>query len=362
MTDTASRASRTGRATERDPAAAAPCSPLVSLLKSLGVDAGDHECLAPLVGPAPAEPTFTVVVRTQARRPQSLREALKSLSRQTWAAFDVVVTVHAGPEAVASVQTMVSTATTSAEAPPNCRVLPVAVGGTRARPLNAGLDAATGDYVVFLDDDDLAEPRWLSVFARSAGDAAGRIIRARTARQPWATEGTREPQRPRGPVDHIYPATFDLLAHFSYSETPICSIALPRLALAHFGLRFDESLPVCEDWDLLIRSALLLGVHCVDETTSLYRRSDSANSVSQVDQDEWAAQRLKVIDKLASQPFVLDGPSARRLADAHFDYGGPPHRRAADMSVAELLVVAATRPLPRSLKRWWRLRRLGHRA
>ena len=308
-----------------------------SLLRTLGVDPERSEHLAALVRPAPAEPRFTVVVRTQGRRPRGLMEALQSLAAQTWTRFATVVTVHADAEAADRVGAEVGKASASGAAPADCSTLRVDEGGTRARPLNAGLDSADGDYVCFLDDDDLAEPDWLTVFARGAAEAPVQIIRARTARQPWLTEGTDEPRTPAGPVEYVYPAMFDQLAHFAYSETPICSVALPRQALQCLGLRFDEDLDVCEDWDLLVRASLVLGVHCVDEVTSLYRRSDKSNSETEANRQDWYRNRARVIEKLASQPFVLDGACAHRLADAHFDYGGGPSKRLEDIRTRDLL-------------------------
>lgn len=333
---------------------AAP-TPLVNLLRSLGLDPQESEQLAPLVRPAPAAPAFTVIVRTQGRRRRTLLEAVQSLAAQTWTRFDTIVTVHAAPETAAAVETELGAAASSGAAPTDCRILHVGAGGSRAKPLNAGLDAADGDYVCFLDDDDLAEPNWLAVFASGAADGPGQIIRARTARQTWLTEGTAEPRTPAGPVDHIYPATFDQLAHFAYSETPICSVALPRQALKSLGLRFDEHLTVCEDWDLLVRATLVLGVHCVDEVTSLYRRSDSGNSETEANRQEWHRSRAKVIDKLARRPFVLDGPEARRLADAYFEYGGGPSKRLENLRTRDLLAALPGR-LRARLVRTLRLR------
>lgn len=333
---------------------AAP-APLASLLRTLGVDLRDSEHLAPLEGPAPDMATFTVIVRTQGRRRRTLLEALESLAAQTWAHFGTIVTVHASGEVAAAVEAELDAAAASGDTPADCRVLPVDTGGTRARPLNAGLDAADGDYICFLDDDDLAEPNWLSVFAGGAADAPGQIIRARTARQSWLTEGTAEPQTPAGPVEYVYPAAFDQLAHFAYSKTPICSLALPRAALNSLGLRFDEELTVCEDWDLLVRASLLLGVHCVDEVTSLYRRSDTANSETEANRQEWFRNRAKVIDKLSSRPFVLDGAEARRLAEARFEYGGAPSKRLENIRTRDLLAALPGR-LRARLVRTLRLR------
>lgn len=317
---------------------AAP-APIPCLLETLGLDPRESELLAALVRPTPPVPAFTVIVRTQGRRPRALLEAVRSLAAQTWTHFTLVVVVHEAPLAAAEVESDLNAAAAAdtGAVPPDRRVLSAAAGRARGAPLNAGLDAADGDYVCFLDDDDLAETNWLAVFARGASAAPGRIIRARTARQPWLTDGTAEPRTPAGPVDHVYPATFDQLAHFAYSETPICSVALPRRALGSLGLRFDEELTVCEDWDLLVRASLVLGVHCMDEVTSLYRRSDGGNSETEAGRQDWHRNRARVIEKLASRPFVLDGPAARRLADAHFDYGGGPSRRLEDIRTRDLL-------------------------
>lgn len=315
---------------------AAP-APLLRLVQKLGLDPQESEQLATLMRPTPPLPSFTAIVRTQGHRPHSLLEAIGSLAAQTWTHFDMIVVVHEAPHVAARVESELDAAAEAGGAPADFSVLHVGEGGTRTKPLNAGLDAAEGDYVCFLDDDDLAEPNWLAVFAGGAADAPGQIIRARTARQPWLASDTGEPQTPAGPVEYVYPPTFDQLAHLSYSETPICSLALPRAALKSLGLRFDEDLTVCEDWDLLVRASLVLGVHCVAEVTSLYRRCDVGNSETEDNRWYWHRNRTQVIEKLARQPFVLDGPSVRRLADAHFDYGGGPSSRLEHISTRDLL-------------------------
>ena len=91
---------------------AAP-GPLASLLRTSGVDLEESEHLAALVRPAPAEPTFTVVVRTQGRRRRSLMEALQSLAAQTWTRSGTVVAVHGTAEAAAAVEAEVGKAAAS---------------------------------------------------------------------------------------------------------------------------------------------------------------------------------------------------------------------------------------------------------
>ena len=78
--------------------------PLAGLLRTLGVDPQESDHLAPLVRPAPAVPTFTVIVRTQGRRPRTLLEALQSVAAQTWAHSGTIVAVHAGAEVAAALE------------------------------------------------------------------------------------------------------------------------------------------------------------------------------------------------------------------------------------------------------------------
>jgi glycosyltransferase involved in cell wall biosynthesis len=271
------------------------------------------------ISPLPSgTPSFTVIVRTQGTRPGSLAEALASLAAQIHRHFDVLVTVHTDDlEASAQVESIAR----KTVIPKATRFIPVS-GGGRSRPLNVGLAEATGDYVCFLDDDDLAMPDWLAAFARTLSDNPGAVVRSVTQSQAWTTDGGIDPIRAIGPIERPFAAVFDLLAHFSHNETPICSIALPLKLLRSAGIAFDDSLPVYEDWDLLMRVAMLAGVVSIPDETSLYRRLDSGNADTAETVAIWEKAHSKVLDRLSARPLVLPAGDARRLASAHFDIGG----------------------------------------
>ncbi len=105
--------------------------------------------------------SFTVIVRTQGRRPRSLREALDSIAAQTHDHVDTVVVVHGDTAATSDVREQIG-------ARAGVTVVNTTDTG-RGAPLNVGLRAAAGDYVCFLDDDDLAEPNWIAEAATAAG-------------------------------------------------------------------------------------------------------------------------------------------------------------------------------------------------
>ncbi|MEM7140389.1 MAG: glycosyltransferase family A protein [Actinomycetota bacterium] len=279
--------------------------------------------------PAITPATFTVIVRTQGRRPNSLPEALDSIAAQTHAGVDSVVVVHGDADLADEVRAAIGVR-------PDVSVHHTQDEG-RGAPLNAGLRAATGDYVCFLDDDDLAEPTWIEHTAAAAKAAPGTIVRSVTGSQDWQTDGTGEPVRAVGAVEFPFPDTFDLLAHMSRNETPICTVAYPREALAALDLWFDETLAVYEDWELLVRAAMLLGVTSITAVTTLYRRLDHGNADTAATVAEWDRAHAQVIDRLSATPVVLPAGDARRLAGTHFEPGRRSrHERELDELRAEM--------------------------
>ena len=279
---------------------------LNELAASLGIE--------PLVPTTPPRPRFATIVRTQGRRPDSLAEALASLAAQDWTDHETLLVVHhPDPSTAAAVEAGLPDECR----PPGLRVVAVTEGG-RSRPLNVGLAEADADYVCILDDDDYVLEHWLSSFAAAAADAPGTMIRAIALSEPWTSDGGYQPVRATGPRTRVYADTFDLLAHISHNETPPCSVALPLAAMRRFDIRFDEDLPVYEDWDLFMRVAPLCGVTSIDAETSVYRRIDHGNADTEVDERIWHETHARVIDNLSSRPFVVPTGDARRVASAHF--------------------------------------------
>lgn len=279
---------------------------LNELAASLGID--------PLVPTTPPSPRFTTLVRTQGRRPDSLAEALTSIAAQTYRDHETLLLVHDPDPATAERVTaeLPDTAT-----PPDLRVLAV-TDGDRSRPLNVGIGEASGDYACFLDDDDLVTDSWLAEFAAAATAAPGTMIRAIALSEPWSSDGGFQPVRPIGPRSREHADVFDLLAHLSHNETPLCSVALPIEAMRRFDLSFDEELPVYEDWDLFMRVAQICGVTSIDAETSIYRRLDHGNADTEVDEQVWHDTHGRVIDRLSSRPVLVPIGDARRIASAHF--------------------------------------------
>jgi hypothetical protein len=109
-----------------------------------------------------------------------------------------------------------------------------------------------------------------------------------------------------GEIRAQYPERFNLLDHTVQNRTPLMAVAFPRQLFSELGLRFDESLPVCEDWDLLLRSALICGVADAPEATALYRRWDSGDSsLIMHSEREWIDAATSIQAKLDRSPLTL---------------------------------------------------------
>lgn len=270
-----------------------------------------------------SRPFLTVVMRTQGRRPEAFKDSLLCLAGQSTDDFEVIVVTHAaGAEAHAQVESIVAAQPKSFR--DRVSVFSVS-GGLRAKPLNAALEKAAGRYVAFFDDDDLLFGHWVESFARAAERAPGKLVRAVVASQRAAVEMW--PQDQAG-FRHLnwpnaeYPAHFDQFAHLTMNYSPFMGWAFPREVFEVLGLRFDEELYVCEDWDLILRSSLLCGVEQVDELTAIYRRWEGIESSYTVhDEMQWEASQARVIAKLNQQPIIVPPGSVAAVrsltADRH---------------------------------------------
>ncbi|HYO15506.1 MAG TPA: PIG-L family deacetylase [Thermoanaerobaculia bacterium] len=201
-------------------------------------------------------PRISVVVRTL-NRPALLAEALASLAEQEYRRAEVVL-VNAGGEPPAV---------------PDGFPLPVirvdlAQPQGRAAAAQAGVAAATGDFIAFLDDDDLAAPEHLATLAGLVSAAGVRVAYtdAAVALYELDPEGGWTCRERRLP----YSRDFDPDVLLVDNYIPFNTLLIERGLFAAAG-PFDNSLPFFEDWDLLIRLAALTPFHHLARVTCEYR-------------------------------------------------------------------------------------------
>lgn len=271
------------------------------------------------VAPAPvvAQPFLSVLVRTRGARWESLRDLMVCLSAQQDDDLEVLLLGHGlDPGRLQQLEDL------AAEQVPGfrerVRVVDVPAGGGRSRPLNVGVEQARGAYVAVVDDDDVVTGDYVGAFHRLAADHAGQVLRAVTVTQ--AIEATDWNGTPgwaaTSPFVYSYPPDYSMVEHLSENYTPFCALAFPAALFGQLGHRFDESLPVLEDWDMQLRGAMLCGVASVKEITSVYHLwEEGTGETSSVlhAAEEWQQVRDQIRYRLDTGPVLLPAGSLTDL-------------------------------------------------
>lgn len=211
-------------------------------------------------------PRISVVVRTR-DRPALLAEALASLAAGAYRRAEVVLVNDGGapPEPPADYPLEL------------VRVeLPENLG--RAAAAAAGVERASGDFVAFLDDDDLAAPEHLATLAGLVAGAGVRVAYTDAAvgvyeLGPGAEAGAGDVSgggwscvERRLPYSRDFDPDLLLLDNY----IPFNTVLIERGLFAETG-GFDRGLPFFEDWEFLIRLAAVTPFHHLARVTCEYR-------------------------------------------------------------------------------------------
>lgn len=196
-------------------------------------------------------PLVSVLIRSMDR--PHLQDTLDSLALQTYANIEVII-INAQAQAHRSLGSW-------------CGRFPLRVVNTgtplmRSRAANVGLDNATGDYLIFLDDDDWWSPNQVSGLVDALKNNPTRYA---------AYSGAEYRCENRGKVElPPFNGSFEAGRLRGENFIPIHTIMFARKLLEK-GARFDETFPVYEDWDFLLQLAQLTEFTHVPEIRAYYR-------------------------------------------------------------------------------------------
>lgn len=235
-------------------------------------------------------PLVSVVVRSMAR--STLAPALASIAAQDYPSLEVVVVAACGH---------LHPPLPPATGVHPLRLVPSATRLTRPAAANAGLDAARGEWITFLDDDDIFLPGHVAALmaARSEAPTAGLVHSfARAVFSDGRVERFGQPHA----LIQLYERSY---IHLS------ASVFARRLVDA--DCRFDASLEIHEDWDFLLQLAQRTAFHFVplqsfqwhaeagDSGASGGRNQDDARFARFRDlvYAKWASARDALVDRVA---------------------------------------------------------------
>jgi len=202
-----------------------------------------------------ARPTVSVIITTY-QRPALLGEAIDSVLAQTYRDFEVIVADDGSPDEIAERVAGYGSAV---------RYLPLEHGGLAEPARNRAAHVARGDYLAFLDDDDLWRDdklaKQMQLFERS-----GRLGFVYSDCRFLNSDGSRSP--PVLPQEHKdSQRAFDNLLQGCFVHPS--SVVIRRTL-------FDEVGPFPEvyqgDYFLWMRAAHMAPVECVPEPLVMLRR------------------------------------------------------------------------------------------
>ena len=196
-------------------------------------------------------PLVSVITPTYNRR-EPLTRALESIARQNYPAIEKIVVNDAG-ESVADIAERFSAIAIEREK-----------NGGHGASLNSGIERARGEYVAFLDDDDLFFPDHVSSLVDALEHSRGQVAHANSL------------MAVRGEPDEIVgfsPGTFASIdledALVVCPMLGMISTMIRRDLFAEIG-NFDESLAPNDDHEMILRIALRYDWIHVDRITALW--------------------------------------------------------------------------------------------
>lgn len=288
----------------------------------------------------PAAPTVSVVMPVYNPDPAFLRAALQSVKAQTESSWEVIV-VDDG-----SAQPQDWIAQTFAW--PNLRVLRKENGGPGSAR-NAGIAAAHGRYIAFLDADDVWHADKLQIQTQilkehaQVGLVYSGVIKI---------DGD---DRVLGQSRHPLVSGSALLPLFWRNVIPTSTVVVRKSCLDEVGV-FDEdrNLIAVEDYDLWLRVAARYEIQALPSPTTKYRLH--AQGISRNVGRSYLGE-IKVIE-MAIERFGATAPQLRvgykkRVAQAYFDWAEELfalHR----FGEARMPLQAGLKRAPANLKAWLR--------
>jgi len=204
-------------------------------------------------------PLVSVICRSMGR--PELSHALQSISAQNYPNLEIVL-VDASGKDLGDVSAFCAAV----------KLVLVADGKPRRRAAaaNAGLDAASGEFLLLLDDDDWIAPAHISNLVRCLQSQS--TIRA-------AYSNTQKTDAAGTPVDYVFGMAYDPVLLRRDNYIPIHAMLFHR-SLLQAQCRFDTAFDIYEDWDFWLQLNQHTEFAHVDAITAFYREGGESGTAA----------------------------------------------------------------------------------
>ncbi len=202
----------------------------------------------------------SIIIRT-CGRPLVLKNALESIKEQTYKNIEVVVVEDGANDSEQLAMTYADTL--------DINYYCIGERTGRCHAGNIGLERATGEYLNFLDDDDILLPNHVEVLIREIEKGKFKAVYSIAEEHQIKTESIKTGKFKVKRKLIRYKQPFNKLLLFYMNYIPIQSIMFCRSLYEQWG-GFDEELNVLEDWDVWVRYSLVCDFGYIPQVTSIY--------------------------------------------------------------------------------------------
>ncbi|HNO75221.1 MAG TPA: PIG-L family deacetylase [Nitrosomonas mobilis] len=215
-------------------------------------------------------PLVSIIIRSMDR--PTLSDALDSVALQTYPNIEVVIVNAKGGD--------------HREFGEWCGRFPLRIFSTgrrlkRSLAANFGLDSASGEYFIFLDDDDLFDPDHIANLVETLKNSKSCSVAYAGVRVEGET----------GVISGIYNQTFAAARFMAGNFIPIHAVLFKRDLVAQ-GCRFDENFDSYEDWDFWLQVARQTDFAYTAKVSAVYRAQLGNSGMSQPLAHNLQLQRL----------------------------------------------------------------------
>ena len=141
---------------------------------------------------------------------------------------------------------------------------------SRTQAANAGLDAATGQYLMFLDDDDWIANNHIENLVKVL-EGQNECLAAYSSTVKTKQDGTK--------THEVFDRNFDPLLLMRDNYIPIHAVIFSR-NLLDLGCRFDEAFNIYEDWDFWLQVAQYTSLVHTNKKTAFYRAGGDSDTAT----------------------------------------------------------------------------------
>ena len=210
----------------------------------------------------------SVICRTVGR--PELAQALESISSQGYPHIELVL-VNATKRDLSLFEILLESVNTVMVYPE--QVL------KRSEAANAGLEAASGDYLMFLDDDDWIDTDHIASLVDYL-DTHDDIRAVYSSVQKSNSKGENIP--------YVFAHDYDPLTLMRDNYIPIHAMLFSR-SLLDEGCLFDEEFDIYEDWDFWLQLSRYTNFHHVNKISAHYRQGGDSDTASEDDTQRYNA-------------------------------------------------------------------------